>query len=151
MENFFSTVTWWHRWFKTSGENCAAARAITGVCNLIFLFLILSGLYLWLPKTWQWIKFKIRLFLDTPPNSKARDFNWHHVFGIWCAIPLAIIVATATVFNYSLANNLVYQVYGEEAPQRGQTPTNQLEKVIPEYRILGSVNYLNLDEFLSSA
>ncbi len=152
LENFFGAVTGWHRWFNISGENRAIARSITGACNLIFLFLILSGIYLWLPKTWRWIRFKARMLLDTsPPNSKARDFNWHHVFGIWCALPLAIIVATASVFNYSWANNLVYQVYGEEAPQRGQAPTNQIAAENSESVNLFSTNFLNLDELLDSA
>jgi uncharacterized iron-regulated membrane protein len=43
LENFFSAVTGWHRWFNMSGEDRATARSITGVSNLVFLFLILSG------------------------------------------------------------------------------------------------------------
>ena len=152
LEKFFGAVTGWHRWFNISGENRALARSITGACNLLFLFLIFSGIYLWLPKTWRWIRFKTRILLDTsPPNSKARDFNWHHVFGIWCALPLAVIVATASVFNYNWANNLVYQVYGEEAPQRGQAPTIQLTTENSESVDLPSTNFLNLDELLQSA
>jgi len=120
LERFFNSVTAWHRWFNQSGESRSTARAITGASNLAFLFLLLSGIYLWFPKVWRWALFRSRLlFASKPPSSEARDFNWHHVFGIWCAIPLVIVVATATVFNYSWANNLVYQVYGEEAPQRG--------------------------------
>ena len=150
LEGFFSTVTGWHRWFNTTGEHRAMARSITGACNLLFLFLILSGIYLWLPKTWRWVMFKTRMLLNTTaPNSKARDFNWHHVFGIWCALPLAIIVATASVFNYSWANNLVYQFYGEEAPQRRQASAIEVENT--ESTILSNTNYLNLDQLLDSA
>ncbi len=150
LENFFSAVTGWHRWFNMSGEDRATARSITGVSNLVFLFLILSGIYLWLPKIWRWGHFRTRLLINTSPlSSKAQDFNWHHVFGIWCALPLAIIVATASVFNYSWANNLVYQVYGEEAPQRRQTSINQADS--PSNTILSMPNYLNLDELLHSA
>ena len=88
LEAFFSSVTGWHRWFNISGENRSQARSITGISNLIFLFLILSGLYLWLPKIWRWSLFKARLlFVRNAPNTQARDFNWHHVMGIWCAIP----------------------------------------------------------------
>ena len=46
LENFFRAVTGWHRWFNATGDNRTTARAITGACNLIFLFLILSGIYL---------------------------------------------------------------------------------------------------------
>ncbi|MBN4075480.1 MAG: hypothetical protein COA71_08655 [SAR86 cluster bacterium] len=149
LENFFRAVTGWHRWFNVTGESRATARAITGASNLVFLFLIFSGIYLWLPSTWRWVMFKVRLTLDTnPPNSQARDFNWHHVFGIWCAIPLIFIVATAAVFNYSWANNLVYQIYGEEAPQRGRTSTNQPTR---ENSALARQNYLSLDELFQSA
>lgn len=152
LENFFSAVTGWHRWFNATGESRAFARSITGTSNLIFLFLILSGIYLWLPKTWHWAIFKTRLLLNTSPaNSKVRDLNWHHFFGIWCALPLAIIVATATVFNYSWANNLVYQVYGEEAPQRRQINANQIQTDTSDNVVLTNTNYKSLDELLYSA
>ena len=41
------------------------------------------------------------------------------MFGIWSAIPLAVIVASAVVFSYPWANNLVYRSVGEEPPVRG--------------------------------
>jgi uncharacterized iron-regulated membrane protein len=41
------------------------------------------------------------------------------VFGIWSAIPLVVVVATATVFYYPWANDLVYRLAGDEPPQRG--------------------------------
>jgi uncharacterized iron-regulated membrane protein len=89
-------------------------RAITGASNLAFLFLILSGLYLWLPRIWNWAAFKTRLKFNAQAGSgKARDFNWHHVFGIWSAIPLVVVVATATVFSYPWANDLVYLSVGD--------------------------------------
>ncbi len=120
LRTFFSAVTGWHRWFNATGENRALARAITGASNLAFLFLIVSGMYLWLPRAWKWAAFKARLlFNDKATTAKARDFNWHHVFGIWSAIPLAVVVATATVFSYPWANDLVYRVAGEQPPRAG--------------------------------
>jgi uncharacterized iron-regulated membrane protein len=117
---FFDALTGWHRWFNATGESRATARAITGASNLLFLFLIVSGMYLWLPRIWKWAAFRTRLaFNSKAQTSKARDFNWHHVFGIWSALPLAVVVATATVFSYPWANNLVYRTVGEEPPVRG--------------------------------
>ncbi|HZF27790.1 MAG TPA: PepSY-associated TM helix domain-containing protein [Gammaproteobacteria bacterium] len=95
-------------------------RAITGASNFAFLFLVLSGIYLWLPRAFKWAAFKTRLKLNPRAESgKARDFNWHHVFGIWSALPLAVIVASAVVFSYPWANDLVYRSVGEAPPQRG--------------------------------
>ena len=120
LRSFFAAVTGWHRWFNATGENRAAARAITGASNLAFLFLVLSGIYLWLPRIFKWAAFKTRLLFNAKATTaKARDFNWHHVFGIWSAIPLAVVVATATVFSYPWASDLVYRVAGEDPPARG--------------------------------
>ncbi len=153
LESFFSNVTGIHRWFNLSGESRNTARAITGASNLAFLFLVLSGLYLWLPKIWSWSAIRIRmLFRNTAGNAKARDFNWHHVMGIWSAIPLAIVVATASVFYYPWANSLVYRLYGEEVPRRGApaaaTANNNGETIgsLP----VSEVDYLSLDEVLDN-
>jgi uncharacterized iron-regulated membrane protein len=119
LRSFFAAVEGWHRWFNVSDENRDAARAVTGACNLAFLFLVLSGPYLWLPRMWKWAAFRARLKLNAKAASgKARDFNWHHVFGIWSALPLAVVVASAIVFSYPWANNLVYRSVGEEPPVR---------------------------------
>lgn len=94
---------------------------ITGASNLLFLFLICSGLYLWLPPLITAATLRARVLLQSRPlTNTARYFNWHHVFGIWAAIPLIVIVATATVFYYPWANNLVYRLAGEAPPARGQ-------------------------------
>jgi uncharacterized iron-regulated membrane protein len=121
LREFFSAVTGWHRWFNADGDGRAVWRGMTGVSNLLFLFLILSGMYLWLPRVLVWAAFKARLlFIPRAPSGRARDFNWHHVFGIWSAIPLAVVVATATVFSYPWASDLVYLSFGEEPPARGR-------------------------------
>jgi uncharacterized iron-regulated membrane protein len=123
LRSFFAAVTGWHRWFNASGESRATARAITGASNLAFLFLIVSGVYLWLPRVFKWAAFKTRLLFNAKATTaKARDFNWHHVFGIWSALPLAVVVATAVVFSYPWANDLVYRSVGEEPPRPGAGP-----------------------------
>jgi len=107
---------------------------VTGACNLAFLFLVLSGPYLWLPRIWKWATFRARLKLNAKATSgKARDFNWHHVFGIWSALPLAIVVASSVVFSYPWANNLVYRSVGEEPPVRSArgSPDGASRRAIP--------------------
>jgi uncharacterized iron-regulated membrane protein len=146
---FFSAVTGWHRWFNATGESRATAKAITGASNLAFLFLILSGVYLWLPRIGKWAAFKARLLFNPyATTAKARDFNWHHVFGIWSAIPLAIVVATATVFSYPWANDLVYRVVGEQpprqgggGPQRGGAPQPEAAVVIQDGTAIDRLSY----------
>ena len=120
VREFFHVVTDWHRWLAAHGENRATARAITGACNLGFLFIVASGIYLWLPRKQTWQQFKQILWFRRGLPGKARDFNWHNVIGFWSFAPLFIVVLSAVVISYQWAGNLVYRVVGENPPaQRG--------------------------------
>jgi uncharacterized iron-regulated membrane protein len=120
---FFDTITAWHRWFDADEDSRAAARAVTGASNLAFLFLLVSGAYLWLPPVFNRVALRVRVFFNgRADTAKARDYNWHHVFGIWSLLPLIVIVASATVFNYEWANTLLYRAAGDTPPEPGARP-----------------------------
>jgi uncharacterized iron-regulated membrane protein len=121
---FFRSVTDWHRWLATDSDNRATGRAITGASNLLFLFVVLSGLVIWWPRSWTAASLKSVVFFRGGLAGKARDFNWHNVVGFWSALPLALIVATAVVMSYPWANDLLYRAAGTEPPPRpATTPT----------------------------
>lgn len=123
--NFFQKVTAWHRWLGAEGAGRTTARAITGACNLCFLILIVTGAYLWMPRRWSWQAVRSILYFRTGLAGKARDFNWHNVFGIWALIPLFIVLLTALPMSYSWANDLVYRITGTTPPppvRRGDGP-----------------------------
>lgn len=119
---FFRAVTDWHRWLGAKDEQRDAARAVTGACNLAFLFLVLSGVYIWVPRVWTRLQLRNVLWFRRGLSSKARDFNWHNVFGSWAAIPLVLIVFSGVVISYPWAGNLVYRVMGEKPPERQGPP-----------------------------
>jgi uncharacterized iron-regulated membrane protein len=116
LRRFFRTMTDWHRWLAREGTSRATGRAVTGAANLAFLFVVLSGMYLWLPKVLTWIQLKQVLWFRRGLPPKARDFNWHNVVGIWSAVPLAIVVAGAVPISYGWAGALVYRLAGEKPP-----------------------------------
>ena len=91
-------------------------RAMTGASNLAFLFIVLSGLFLWWPRSWKWPAVRSITWFKGGLRGKARDFNWHNTIGFWSAIPLAIIVAGGVVISYPWATGLVYRAYGEAPP-----------------------------------
>jgi uncharacterized iron-regulated membrane protein len=119
VRQFFRYVTDWHRWLGASDQHRTTGRAITGACNLAFLFLVVSGPYLWWPRTWTWRQVRNVTWFRRALPGKARDFNWHNVIGFWSAVPLFIIVLSAVVISYPWASNLVYRVVGEEPQTRG--------------------------------
>ena len=121
---FFRRVTDWHRWLGVAvGPGRVTARAITGASNLAFLFLVVSGFYLWLPKIWTWRQIRNIAWFKGGLRAKARDFNWHNTIGFWSAVPLAIIVFSGVVISYPWASDLVYRIAGEAPPaQRAGGP-----------------------------
>ena len=116
VRGFFRGVTEWHRWLGAKGDNRNVARAITGACNLGFLFLVSSGFFLWWPRSWNRKSLRNVTWFRRGLPSKARDFNWHNTIGFWSAVPLFIVVLSAVVISYSWAGNLVYRVVGETPP-----------------------------------
>ena len=119
LRRFFRTMIVWHRWLGQEGEGRAAGKAITGACNLAFLFIVVSGCYLWWPKQWTRQQLRSIVFFRGGLKGKARDFNWHNVFGLWCALPLFVVVSTAMFFSYSWPTGMLYALTGEERPQSG--------------------------------
>lgn len=119
VRKFFSAVMSWHRWLGAEGERRAVGKAITGAANLGFLFLVLSGFYLWWPQNRTRKAFRNVLFFRRGLSGKARDFNWHNVIGIWALIPLAVVVASGVVISYPWASDLVYRLAGDTPPPAG--------------------------------
>jgi uncharacterized iron-regulated membrane protein len=99
-----------------SGESRPTGRAITGASNALFLFIVLSGFYLWFPRKWNWAQFRNVMWFKRRLPSKARDFNWHNVIGFWSVVPLFIIVLSGVVISYPFAGNMVYRIVGEQPP-----------------------------------
>lgn len=114
--SFFRFVTDWHRWLGMEGASRATGRAVTGISNLVFLFIVVSGLYLWWPRKQTWQQFKNILWFRRGLPGKARDFNWHNVIGFWSFVPLFAIVLSGVVISYQWAGNLVYRAVGETPP-----------------------------------
>ena len=155
LRGIWGTVTGFHRWFDVQGENRAIARQITGISNLAFLFLIFSGMYLWLPSIFKWALFKARLlFRPAYISSKDRDYHWHHIFGIWMAIPLVFIVYTGAMFNYGWSADLVYSAFGTERAVRGGPGTGQAASVGDSENADKAVlvrHFKSLDDLVSDA
>lgn len=141
---FFQSVTEWHRWLAAKGDTREMGKTVTGAANLAFLFILLSGLYLW----WSRRLNRWALLATVVPNlrlsGKARELNWHHAVGFWSAIPLLVIVPCGMAISYPWAGDLVYRVFGEAPPRRA-------ERTPREGRPSGAANLSGLDAVVSRA
>ena len=133
---FFHEVTDWHRWLAASGEYRAVGKAVTGWSNLAFLFLAISGVYLWFPRKLTWQHLKPVTFFKWNLAGRARDFNWHNSIGFWSSLVLIILTATGVVISFQWAGNLVYYATGNQPPQQQQQqrppqPPNEQQNAQP--------------------
>ena len=85
---------------------------------MIFLFIVVTGFYLWFPRKWTWAQVRSVVLFNGKATGKARDFNWHNVIGVWSSVPLFIVVLTCMPISFPWANAMVYRVVGEEPPRR---------------------------------
>tara|TARA_B100000678_G_scaffold291616_1_gene309833 strand:- start:13762 stop:14922 length:1161 start_codon:yes stop_codon:yes gene_type:complete len=138
-----------HRWLGAEGESRDTARMITGAANLVFLFLLISGAYIWLPKAWKWVFFRLNMFFrKSYPTSKARDFNWHHVFAFWAFVPLFFIVISGVMISYPWAVDLINAAWGEEGGRRGPETANDTNAEAAE---MPAGDLASLDEAIAAA
>ncbi len=113
---FFRKVTDIHRWLGAGEENRALGKMVTGASNLAFLFLVVSGFYLWWPSEWSRRMLRNVTWFRRGLRPKARDFNWHNTIGFWSAVPLFVVVLSGVVISYRWAGDLVYRAAGETPP-----------------------------------
>jgi uncharacterized iron-regulated membrane protein len=114
--SFFHVMEEWHRWLGAQGDNRPVGKAITGVANAAFLFLAISGLYLWWPRKWTLRAMRPTLWFRRGLKGKARDFNWHNTIGFWSLPVLIVLTVTGMVISYKWASDLVFKVTGNEPP-----------------------------------
>ena len=116
LERFFEDVRGWHRWFNLSGGSIRKGRAITGAVNVAFLFLLLTGPILWIPRPISRRSLAGVLLLRPGARGARRNLNWHQVVGIWSVLPLAVIAASGMTTSYPSVADQLDPVVGRAVP-----------------------------------
>lgn len=96
---------------------------INGAGTLAFLFLLATGLFLWIPKKRTWLAFKAVLTLQTRLKGRARDWNWHNLAGFWSAPFILMIAVTGAIMFYPWANKMLFNAVGEQPPAKREGPS----------------------------
>ncbi len=115
---FFATVERWHRSLATgpSVRDPLGVR-LTGASNLAFLFLLLTGVFLWWPRRVSRRSLRAALVPTFRARGRARDWNWHHVLGAWTAPVMLLVVFSAAMISYAWPAALVIRAFGGEPPK----------------------------------
>ncbi len=108
-----------HRYLGLTDTSRPHGKLATGIANLAFCFLGLSGLILWWPRTLTWRAFRPAIWFAQNATGRARDWNWHNTVGFWCAPVLIILTLTALPISFRWAAELTYTLTGTPLPASG--------------------------------
>lgn len=118
VHDVFRALMTFHRWFSLEGAARDVGRTIVGLSTLGFVVLTLTGIVLWLPRRWRRQNVRAVIWFRRGLKGKARDFNWHHVFGIWSVLPLVFFAVTGAAIAYPWLNQGLQSLAGAEQKQQ---------------------------------
>ena len=131
---FFFTVFSLHRWLLAGDTG----KLITGISTLIFLFILLTGIILWWPKTKA--KLKQHLTLKWGASWKRINHDLHVVLGFYASIFLFAFAFTGLAWSFEWFNNGIYWITGTE--NKRQEPPSSI--------ISGDTTIVSFDEVYAS-
>lgn len=136
-ETGFYTVFALHRWLL--GGEGSIGKYIVGVSTLIFLFILLTGIILWWPKTKKILQQRLRIKWNA--GWKRLNHDLHLVAGFYSAIFLFIIAFTGLAWSFEWFNNGIYAV--TNSPLKAPPP--------PRSTVISGAQRLSMDAAYATA
>lgn len=116
---FFRTTMTVHRWFALEGAGRDAARLVTGIAALLMVLLVPTGLLLWVPRRLTWKKVRGVIIPKVRRYGQALEYQWHHVFGFWMALPLLFVALTGAAIGFEWLNQGLVKLGGGAVAAEG--------------------------------
>ena len=119
---FFTTVRELHRWLlnsmKPDSEGIFWGRVIVGTSTLLFVFILLTGLFLWWPKKLKGIGKRLKISLRHGRQRLLTDL--HTVGGVYVFVLLLAMAMTGLTWSFEWYRTGFYKVFGAEMAEGGK-------------------------------
>ncbi len=116
------------------GLGSTVGTHVTGVAAFGFIFIILSGLVLWVPPAWRALRGALTLRFNL--SGRAALLNWHRTLGAYAAVFVLLSALTGLPHAYDWYDHAVYRVAGSPLPSAPEaspvvpgTPLVALEQI----------------------
>lgn len=120
-DSFLFSVEMFHR-FLLAGKDSAGDMVIA-VSTLFFLFILITGVILWWPKTKKIMRQRLRIKWEG--STKRLTHDLHIVTGFYTSVFLIIIVLTGLIMTFKWANVALFAITGsklvKEQPKQPQS------------------------------
>jgi uncharacterized iron-regulated membrane protein len=136
-DSYFYTVMSLHRWLL-AGD---IGKLIMGISMLMFLFILITGLILWWPKTKLILKQRSSISWKAGWKRLTRDL--HYTLGIYTVLFLFIFAFTSLVWSFQWFNDGIYTMTNSS-----KDPIKPPPSIISKDGITTSVDNILADAFL---
>lgn len=127
-DDFFSTMRKLHRWllddYKRDGS-ISVGKMIVGISTLLFVFILLTGIIIWIPRSLKGLKRSLQINCKQGWNRFFRE--WHVAGGIYVALILLVLALTGLTWSFEWYRTGFYKVFGVEMQQTA-APTSRLQE-----------------------
>ncbi|MEH0153344.1 PepSY-associated TM helix domain-containing protein [Limibacter armeniacum] len=105
-------------------------RPIVGVCTIIFVVLLVTGIVMWWPKKWNKANFNKSFSIKWNGSFKRVNYDLHNVLGFYSLILAFVIAVTGLVWSFDwFSNSLYYVTSGGETKPEHHHPHSDPSKV----------------------
>ena len=131
---FFTFMFRMHRWLLDSmnpgNEGIFWGKMIVGVSTLLFVFVLISGIVVWWPRTRK--SLKIGLKISTTKGWKRFWYDLHVAGGMYTLIFLLAMALTGLTWSFPWYRTAFYKVFGVEVQQSAAQGHEQKKKIQKE-------------------
>ena len=124
-DTFYYTMFSLHRWLL-GGD---VGKLIVGICTLMFLFILITGIILWWPKNKRILQ--QRLKIKWTAGWKRINHDWHIVLGFYTAIFLFIFAFTGLAWSFEWFNKGIYTITNSSMERPKPPPSTWRPGVSP--------------------
>lgn len=110
-ESGFWIVMSLHRWLMDSTRT--VGKYVVGICTLLFVFILISGFIIWMPRRMNKSRFKIQF----RKGRKRLIFDLHNVLGAYTCLVLLICALSGLMWSFEWYRNGVFNLLGAETEQ----------------------------------
>ena len=129
---FFSTMFRLHRWLLDSAKPQGGifwGKVIVGISTLAFVFVLISGIFIWWPRTRKALKTRLQICCNR--GMKRFWYDLHVAGGMYALILLLAMALTGLTWSFKWYNNAFYTVFGVKTSQQSRAKQPETEKGKP--------------------
>lgn len=135
---FFNYTRQLHRWLLFQGDTRKVGKYIVGYSTLAMVLVLISSLFIWIPKRLKHIKKRLRIRFKSGWRKFFRDI--HVAGGVYVVFALLVLSLTGLTWSFDWYRNSFYKFFGGE--NKNSVSANKTEN-------RDSINYMAWDNVLA--